>query len=299
MEELYQSFSRTKRAQFISEVVHVALYDDGSDVFFFPAGVVICWGLKRSEERRLLADLKRFNVEEDSLQLEGVKDDDFRYVYFSRRPHPLEPQQGDTGPGGKAEKPDWIRIVRDEIVIPDCRSNDTGTVAGPGKWGDRTQDLLYKLSFSYALATSVKLDFFEDSIQKIIDNTRPLPVEMAQKGRITLGRKEIVSRIGQLFLDRSSVNLHSEILDTPAFFWEFPELEPVYISTLNYLNVRTRVDVLNKRLDVCKEMLFILNNEINHRHSSNLEWIVILLIVCEVLISIITEVLHQVFANSN
>jgi hypothetical protein len=33
-------------------------------------------------------------------------------------------------------------------------------------------------------------------------------------------RNEISMRVGQLFVDRSQVNLHSDMLDTPAFFWD-------------------------------------------------------------------------------
>ena len=56
--------------------------------------------------------------------------------------------------------------------------------------------------------------------------------------------------------------LHVDVLDTPEFFWEYPELEPLYIMTANYLDIETRVEVLNQRLDVIHELFEMLGNEL-------------------------------------
>eukprot|EP00741_Cyanophora_paradoxa_P013955 tig00020723_g13472.t1 len=295
MEELFQALMMTKRAQFIREVIHVALYDNGGDIFYFSYGVVVMWGLRRTEERRILAELKSYKIEEESLGPDDIADDDFRYSYHKDFSRPLE--DWSRAPSKSTEHlTEWARIVSDEIILPDCRTDEAGIIMGPGRWGNRTQDLLYKISFSYALATSVKLDHFEEGTRQLIAATKPLPAEMARHGKIRMSRLDMSRLIGRLFLHRSSVNLHSEILDTPEFFWEFAELEPIYLTTATYLNIRTRVEVLNKRLDVCREMLEMLNNELNQRHSSSLEWIVIGLILVEVFITIATEFLRYKFA---
>jgi uncharacterized Rmd1/YagE family protein len=66
----------------------------------------------------------------------------------------------------------------------------------------------------------------------------------------------------------------------------------MYRTTVNYLDVFTRVDVLNKRLDIVNELLEMLGNQLNHQHSSTLEWIIIALIVIEVIIALSKEVFH-------
>ena len=43
---------------------------------------------------------------------------------------------------------------------------------------------------------------------------------MARDGVMKLEHKQITKQIGQLFVDRASINLHSDILDHPDFFWE-------------------------------------------------------------------------------
>ena len=42
---------------------------------------------------------------------------------------------------------------------------------------------------------------------------------MARDGKVSLGRKQITMQLGQLFVDRASINLHSDILDNPDYFW--------------------------------------------------------------------------------
>jgi hypothetical protein len=49
-------------------------------------------------------------------------------------------------------------------------------------------DIRNRLSVSYALATSVKLGSFESGIEKTIHESRFIPEELAQKGRISLSK---------------------------------------------------------------------------------------------------------------
>jgi|SRR5579872_3910903 len=168
-----------------------------------------------------------------------------------------------------------MKIDEDEIVL-----HNKGT--------------LTKLAISHGLAQSVKLTIFEEAIQKTIENTKQLPKELSQKGKIALSRKEISKKMGELFIERNFINVHAEMLETPEFFWNHPELEPFYRRTAHYLDVNKRVEVLNKRLDVVHELFEILRNELNHQHSSRLEWTIIILIVIEVILAVMRDIFHLV-----
>jgi uncharacterized Rmd1/YagE family protein len=156
----------------------------------------------------------------------------------------------------------------------------------------QTKNTLSKLAISYGLAQSVKLTTFEETIQKTIDNTKNLPQDLATKGKISMSRRDISRKLGELFIERNFINLHSEILDTPEFFWNYPELEPFYRRTSHYLDVTKRVEVLNKRLGVVHELFEILGNELNHQHSSRLEWTIIILIFIEIIIVMLRDLFH-------
>lgn len=166
-----------------------------------------------------------------------------------------------------------MRIDEDEIIL-------------------QNKSTLTKLAISHGLAQSVKLTVFEDLIQRTIEHTNHLPIALAKKGKISLSRKEISQKLGELFIERNFINLHTEVLDTPEFFWDHPELEPFYRRTSHYLDVNKRVEVLNKRLNVVHELFEILSNELNHQHSSRLEWAIIILILIEVVIAVLRDLFH-------
>jgi uncharacterized Rmd1/YagE family protein len=151
---------------------------------------------------------------------------------------------------------------------------------------------LTKLAISHGLAQSVKLVIFEDSMQKTIAHTQYIPTQLIKKGKIPLSRKEISKKMGEIFAERSFISLHTEILDTPELFWDHPELEPLYKRTIHYLDLSKRTELLNRRLSVIYELFEILSNELNHQHSSRLEWIIIILIVMEVVIAMLRDLFH-------
>ncbi len=163
------------------------------------------------------------------------------------------------------------KIEDDEIILPD-------------------REIVTKLAFSHGLAQSVKLGVFERTIRKTIHLTKELPELLAQQGSIKLSRKDIRRMMGRLFIDRSSVNLHQELLDTPEFFWEHSDLESYYDLVAHYLDRERRVSVLNQRLLILQELFDMLAAELNHQHSSRLEWTIIWLIVIEVLLHIVTDI---------
>lgn len=163
------------------------------------------------------------------------------------------------------------KVVEDEIFLPD-------------------DEVRTKLAFSHGIAQSVKLGSFEIRTLKTFNSAQDIPENLATQGKIPLSKKEIRKKMGQLFVERASINLHVNVLDMPEIFWEYPELEPYYAMIANYLDIKTRVEVLNKRLEIIHELFEMLGNELNHQHTSRLELIIILLIVIEVFILLVHEV---------
>jgi len=149
-----------------------------------------------------------------------------------------------------------------------------------------THDIVEKLSISIAFAQSGKLSIFEDQVDKTIDETAHIPKDLASTGKIKLSRLEVSKLIGRLHLQRTDVNLHSDVLDTPDFFWDCDEWIPLFKVTSEYLDVEDRVNILNKRLDILGELLDILSNQLNEAHGNKLEWVIIWLIVIEVAVQV-------------
>jgi uncharacterized Rmd1/YagE family protein len=236
------------KATLYRDVVHleVPLPQQICDVFYFPYGSMVCWGVAKDAGYQFAALVKEFEQQ----PLEEVETDEFTYV------------QGESN-----------KIVDDEISLQNI-------------------DVMTKLAISHGMAQSVKLGTFESALQKTFNLTREIPENLANHGKISLSRRAIRRKMGELFIERSSINLHVDVLDTPEFFWEYPELEPLYKMMANYLDLTTRAEILNQRLDVVHELFEMLGNELNHQHSSRLEWTIIWLIIIEVTLSVFRDVLR-------
>ena len=98
-------------------------------------------------------------------------------------------------------------------------------------------------------------------------------------GKVKLTPLRLGTMIGDVYKIRHDVNLHSEILDLPDFFWGEDAAEVVYLMTSNYLEMKSRTKVLNVRLDMLRELLAVLQQQEDNKNSVKLEWVVIWLIV--------------------
>lgn len=157
-----------------------------------------------------------------------------------------------------------------------------------------SDDVLVRLAISYGIAQSVKLAEFEEYAMETIQKTSHIPLAIATTGRLKLTRRDVAKMRGMLYLVESGINLNFDLLDTPEFFWEYPEVEDIYNMTIMYLDVRARTEVLNKKTHVIHELFDMLAEEQNHKHSAVLEWIIIWLIAVEVVFFIIHDILQWV-----
>lgn len=167
------------------------------------------------------------------------------------------------------------KVMKDEIILA-------------------SRDSLSLLAVSHALAQSVKLEAFERSLEWIFTITQHIPEDLARTGETSLSRKSIQKMIGTLMVERSSINVQCDVLDTPEFFWQNVDLEPIYMAIARYLAIEDRVEVLNKRLDIVHDLFEMLSNELKHQHSSRLEWTIIILIVLEVVLTLLRDVFHLI-----
>lgn len=144
-----------------------------------------------------------------------------------------------------------------------------------------SEDPVTIFALSHGMAQSIKLASFEAYAILTINNTSYIPKSLAENGRIKLNSRNIAKIRGQLFLTKSDIFLNYDLLDTPDFFWEYPEYESFYGITAKYLEIAQRTEVLSKKLETIQELFDMLADEQKHRHSLMLEWIVIGLIAFE------------------
>lgn len=149
---------------------------------------------------------------------------------------------------------------------------------------------MIKLSISHAIAQSVKISLFEELVDNTIEDTQDIPQEIACSGKVSMSKEDIMKSIGELFILRININLHGSVLDSPEIMWSEPQLEPIYQATRGYLEINQRVALLNQRLEVISDLLQMLKEQLGHSHEEYLEFIVILLVGVEVLVSVVNIV---------
>ena len=154
-----------------------------------------------------------------------------------------------------------------------------------------TEEVNEKFAHSYAFAQSVKLDIFENSVDKTIKATETIPRNLAKKGRIEVNQTSIYKMIGSIFMLRSSVNLISGMLDCPDCFWNEATWEEIYNKSRDYYDLEERIEIINNRLDLIKELYDMLNDDLHNKHTANLEWIVIWLIFMEIVIEVVWNII--------
>jgi uncharacterized Rmd1/YagE family protein len=218
------------------------------DVFYFEYGCVVFWGLTSLEEKAALTELEAFTIQPVS-RVELENSFDTMEFVFDRSVNPQRP----------------VRFDRMKL---------------------RSLRVEEKLALSYAMAQSSKLFVFEQKVLQSVERTRYLPKELAEQGKISCSKKDLNRLIGQLFVEQTEVNLFSSILDTPDFLWDDDEYVPVYEYTRSYLEVDDRVELLNSRLSVIRELLDVLTAQVADNNSTRLEWIVIWLIAIEIVMGI-------------
>jgi required for meiotic nuclear division protein 1 len=150
---------------------------------------------------------------------------------------------------------------------------------------DQSDEL--KLSLSYGFSQSVKLQYFETIIEGLIEKYNPTIQGLSHSGEMKISRTQIQQIIGEILGAKSEMNLISNFLYHPKYFWQHPTLEQHFAMLERYLHLQRRVNAINHRLDTLNEIFEMFNGYLNNRHAHNLEIIIIVLIILEIIVAVL------------
>lgn len=231
------------------------------EVFIFSYGVVVFWNFSEMQEKDILADLT-FAENEMGVSLANcplsdmeVETEEFHFEYSADINRP--------------------RVFNDMITLLP------------------RSDHMVRLTISHAIAQSTKLCFFEERMSETMLSAQHVPKTLATTGNLNMTRGEIVKILGRLFKSRVDINLCSNILDVPNFFWDSePTLHPLYVAIREYLEIDQRIKVLNERCRVFLDLADILADSIADSKMSNITVIIIVLIVVSIVVTVSEVVLR-------
>ncbi|CAG5138295.1 uncharacterized protein ALTATR162_LOCUS298 [Alternaria atra] len=230
------------------------------EMFVFSYGIVVFWNFTEKQEKDILADLT-FSATATGISIatRPLPESDFETEEFHFEYNP------------EIQRP---RVYNDMITL-------------------KSGDHMIKLAMSHAIAQSTKLSLFEEGMSRTMLAAQYVPKRLALTGKLGMGRTDVVKMIGQLFTSRVEVNLSSNMLDTPSFFWDSePTLHPLYTAVREYLEIKPRIQVLNERCQVFLDLGEILSDSISDKKMTKITWIVIALIVLSICITCLEVLLR-------
>ncbi|MCJ1337334.1 hypothetical protein MMC09_002616 [Bachmanniomyces sp. S44760] len=248
------------------------------EVFLFEYGTVVIWGMTLQHEQRFLKDIAKFETEK--LGEDDVQTENFNF-YYTREYQ--------------------ARIYNDFISLREKKNYMTKlAISHALSQSVKVSQIDHELANSFSITNRFSLlltgkstpqtSLFEELVSTTISQTTPLPAEIATTGSISLSRRSINMKIGELFILRINIHLQGSVLDSPELMWAEPHLEPVYGAMRSYLEMDQRVGLLTERLDVLGDLLAVLKDQVRTSHGEALEWIVIILIAAEILVAAINIV---------
>ncbi|ETO94447.1 RMD1 family protein [Legionella oakridgensis] len=229
------------------DILKLGHSNTSNTVFVFKNGTVVSWGVKRHQVNAYLDTIRLFADKPITFRVH----DEFSYQMSDKTA--IEPH-------------DYFDV--------DCISIDSDS------------DEL-KLSLSYGFSQSVKLQYFETILETLIEKYTPLIHSLSSQGEIGISRKQIRQVIGEIVGAKSEMNLISNFLYHPKYFWQHPTLEEYYAMLERYLHIQRRVNAINHRLDTLNEIFDMFNGYLENRHAHSLEVIIIVLIAIEIVFGVL------------
>lgn len=140
------------------------------------------------------------------------------------------------------------------------------------------------------VAQSVALDYYEDQGSQLLANTNYHTQVLENKGRLDVSGVKLKKYIGKTLLLRNRIAENIYVFDSPPETWEDETLNKIDAELKRTFDLHVRVRTLHESLNIIRDNLELFQGLLQHRHSSLLEWIVIILIFIEILHMVFEEV---------
>lgn len=142
-------------------------------------------------------------------------------------------------------------------------------------------DLIHVIMFN--LAQAVALDNYQHNINGLLSETRKISKKLMVAGNIKASRTKMRKLSGQTMVLKNRIAEDLYIFDTPDLIWSDETLSALDKAMSTELDFEKRHEGLQNNIDIVSENLNLFRDILQHKHSSMLEWIIIILIVIEVI----------------
>ncbi|MDE1205967.1 RMD1 family protein [Tenacibaculum larymnensis] len=138
------------------------------------------------------------------------------------------------------------------------------------------------------LAQSVALMNYVNKTSDLHDKTLVYSKQLEKTGSFKLSKIQMRKFIGKTLNLKNNIAENLFVFDSPDVAWNNKDLSDLDYKLKDELDILKRHQGIENSLNVIKENLDLFNDILQHKYSSMLEWIIILLILFEV-VQVIVE----------
>lgn len=130
---------------------------------------------------------------------------------------------------------------------------------------------------------SVALDHYSAQTTILLEETNYHTLILERKGSLDLSGKNLKKYIGRTLNIKNRIAGNLYIFDSPEETWEDEELNRLDIGLKKTFDLQVRFRIIQEGLSIVKENLDLFKDILQYRNSTQLEWVIIILILVEVL----------------
>ncbi|GAA3569761.1 RMD1 family protein [Snuella lapsa] len=136
---------------------------------------------------------------------------------------------------------------------------------------------------------SVALNLYSEITEQLLTETNQHTLYLEKKGRLDISGYKLKRFIGKVLNIKNKISENLYIFDSPDIVWEDEQLNKLNSDLKATFDLKDRYKLIRDRVDIIKENLELFKDIMDHKESSRLEWIIIILIVIEVIDVFITR----------
>ena len=129
---------------------------------------------------------------------------------------------------------------------------------------------------------SVALDRYSEITHALISETNEHTKYLEINGRLNISGNKLKRFIGKILNIKNKISENLYIFDSPDSTWEDEQLNKLNVELKKTFDLKDRYHLIHNRIEIIKENLELFKDILDHRESSRLEWIIIILILVEV-----------------
>ena len=141
------------------------------------------------------------------------------------------------------------------------------------------------------VSQSVALDYYSEQTDRLQEETSYHTLSLEKRGKLDISGKRLKKYIGRTINLKNRIAENLYIFDSPPETWEDENLNKIDLGLKRTFDLQERYRDIREGLEIVKENLELFKDLLQHRNSTFLEWIIIILVFLEVLNLVIDKFL--------